>query len=71
MKWTGNELPRNDLNRVHVDFSSTKCNTVTDRHAQSHVDPDTANLSPFQDIKDIEFENIYNDDYLQLDIVTL
>ena len=70
-KWTGNELPTNDLNRVHADFSSTKRITVTNHPGQSRVDPDTVKLSPFQDVEDIEFEDICNDDYPQLDIVTL
>ena len=70
-KWTRNELPTNDLNCVHADFSSTKRITVTDHRAQSCVDPDTAKLSPFQDVEDIEFEDICDDDYLKRDIVTL
>ena len=70
-KWTGNELPTNDLNCVHADFSSTECITVTDHCTQSCVDPDTVKLSLFQEVKDIKFEDIRNDDYPQLDIVTL
>ena len=66
-----NDLPTNDLNRVHADFSSTKRITVTNHRAQSRVDPDTAKLSLFQDVKDIEFEDICDDGYPQLDIVTL
>ena len=70
-KWKGNELPTNDLNRVNADFSSSNRITVTDNHAQSWVDPDTAKLSLFQDVEDIEFEDICDDDTPQLDIVTL
>ena len=70
-KWTGNELPTNGLNRVHANFSSTKRITVTDHRAQSRVDPDTVKLSLFQDVKDIEFEDICDDDYPQFDIVSL
>ena len=70
-KWKGNELPTNDLNRIHVNFSSTNCITVTDHRTQSRVDPDTVKLSPFQDVEDIEFKDICDDDAPQLDIVTL
>ena len=70
-KWKGNELPTNDLNRVNADFSSSNRVTVTDDRAQPRVDPGTAKLSPFQDVEDIEFEDIYDDDAPQLDIVTL
>ena len=69
-KWTGNGLPTNDLGCVHADFSSNKRITVTDHRAQSCVDPNTAKLSPFQDVEDIEFEVICDDDYPQLDIVS-
>ena len=34
-KWKGNELPTNDLNRVHADFSSSNRITLTDNRAQS------------------------------------
>ena len=64
-------MPTNDLNRVHANFNSTKRITVTDYCAQSQVDHDTAKLSPFQDVEDIEFEDICDDDYPQLNIVTL
>ena len=70
-KWTGNELPTNDLNCVNADFSSSHRVTVTDDCAQSRVDPDIAKLSPFQDVEDIEFEDICDDDVPQLDIGTL
>ena len=70
-KWSGNELPTNDLNRVAADFTSSNRVTVTDDRAQSRVDPDSAKLSPFQDVEDIEFEDICDDDAPQLDIVTL
>ena len=71
MKWTRNELPTNDLNRVNAEFTSSNRVTVTDDRAQSRVDPDTAKLSPFQDVEDIDFEDICDDDAPQLDIVTL
>ena len=70
-KWTENELPTNDLNCVHADFSSSNRITVTDHCAQSCVDPDTVKLSLFQDVEDIEFEDICDDDSPQLDIITL
>ena len=70
-KWKGNELPTNDLNRVNVDFSSSNRITVTDHRAQSCVDPDTAQLSLFQDVEDIEVEDMCDDDAPQLDIITL
>ena len=70
-KWTGNELPTNNLNHIHADFNSTKRIIVTAHYAQSRVDPSTVKLSPFHDVEDIEFEDIYDDDYPQLDIVTL
>ena len=68
-KWTGNELPTNDLNHVNADFSSSNRVTVIDDRTQSRVDPDTAKLSPFRDVEDIEFEDICDDDAYQLDIV--
>ena len=71
MNWTRNELPTNDLNRVHADFSSSDCITVTAHCAQSRADPDIAKLSPFQGVEDIEFEDICDGDSPQLDIVTL
>ena len=64
-------MPTNDLNCIHADFSSSKRIIVTDNRAQFRVDPVTAKLSPFQDVKDIELEDICNDDYSQLDIVSL
>ena len=70
-KWTGNELPTNDLHRVQTDFSSDNRITVTDHRAKSRVDPGTAKLSPFQDVEDIDFEDICDDDAPQLDIVSL
>ena len=70
-KWKGSELPTNDLNRVHIDSSSSDCITVNDDRAQSRVDLDTAKLSPFQDVEDMEFEDICDDDAPQLNIVTL
>ena len=68
-KWIGNELPTNNLNCVHADFSSSKCITVTDDCAQSRVHPDTVKLSPFQDVEDLKFEDICDDDAPDLDIV--
>ena len=70
-KWSGNELPTNDLNRVAADFTSSNRVTVTDDRAQFRVDPDTAKLSPFQDVEDIDFGDVCDDDAPQLDIVTL
>ena len=70
-KWSGNELPTNDLNRVQADFSSSKHVTVTDNRAKFRVDPCTAKLSPFQDVEDIELEDICDDNVQQLDIVSL
>ena len=70
-KWKGNELPTNDLNRVDTYFSSSNHITVTDNYAQSCVDPDTAKLSPFSEVEDIEFEDMCNDDAPQIDIATL
>ena len=70
-KWTGNELSMNNLNNVHADFVSAKRITVIDHCAQSRVDPDTMKLSLFQNVKDIKFEDICDNDYPQLDIVTL
>ena len=66
-----NKLPTNDLNRVTAAFSSSNRVTVTDDRAHSRVDPDTAKLSPFQDVEDMEFEYVCDDDAPQLDIVTL
>ena len=37
-KWSANELPTNDLNRVAVDFTSSNQVTVTDDRAQSRVE---------------------------------
>ena len=56
---------------MHANFSSSKCITVTDHHAKSCVDPVTKKLSPFQDVEDIEFEDVCDDDYSQLDIFSL
>ena len=70
-KWSGNEFPTHDLNCVQTDFSSSKRITVTDDCAKFRVDPCTAKLSPFQDVEDIELEDICDDDALQLDIVSL
>ena len=70
-KWRGNELPTNDLNCVNVDFSSSKLITVTDDRTQSQVHPDTAKLSPFQNVESIEFKDICDDDAPNLDIITL
>ena len=70
-KWTGNELPTNDLNRINDDFTSRNRVTITDDRAQSRVDPDTAKLSPFQDVEDIDFKDICDDNAPQLDVVTL
>ena len=47
MKWKGNELQTNDLNRVNTNFSSSNRITVTDHRVQSCVDPDTAKLLLF------------------------
>ena len=71
MKRTGNELPTNDLNYVQADFSSSKHITVTDYSTKFCVDPAMAKLSPFQDVEDIEFEDVCDDNYPQLDIVSL
>ena len=68
-KWKGNELPTNNLNRVHADFSSSNRITATDHRAQSRVDPDTAKLSPFQDVEDIAFKVICDNDARQLNIL--
>ena len=65
-------MPANDINCVHADFSSSNRITVPDHRSQSRVYPDTAKLSLFQDVEDIEFEDICDDDDAsQLDIVTL
>ena len=64
-------MPTNDFNRVHADFSSSNRITVTDHRAQSRVDPDIVKLSLFQDVEDIEFEDICDDDAPELDIVIL
>ena len=64
-------MTTNDLNSVNVDFTSSNCVTVTNDRVQSRVDPDTAKLSPFQDVEDIDFEDICDDDAPQLDVVTL
>ena len=71
IKWKGNELPTNDLNCVNTDFSSSNCITVTDDRAESQLHLDTVNLSPFQDMEDIDFENICDDDAPDLDIFSL
>ena len=70
-KWKGNELPKNDLNCVNTDFSSSNHITVTDNHAQSRVNPHTTKFSLFQDVEAIEFEDMCDDDATHLDIVTL
>ena len=70
-KWTGNELSTNNLNCVAADFNSSNRVTVTDDRAQSRVDPDTAKLSPFQDVEAIDFGDICDEDAPQLDIQTL
>ena len=70
-KWTGNELPTNDLNCVQTDFSFSNGIMVTDHRAKSRVDPDTAKLSPFQGVEDIEFDDVCDDDVPQHDIVSL
>ena len=70
-KWSGNELPTHNLNHVQIDFSSSKHVKVTDDCAKFRVDPCTAKLSPFQDVEDIELEDICDDDVPQLDIVSL
>jgi len=70
-KRTGNELPTNDLNHVNADFSSSNFITVTDERAQSQAHSDTAKLSPFQDVEDIDFEDICDDDAPDFDIVFL
>ena len=57
------------MNRFNDDFSSSNRITVTDEHAQTRVHPDTTKLSPFQDVKDIEFEDICDDDAPDLDII--
>ena len=36
-KWTGNELPTNNLNCVNADFSSSNCITITDERVQTRV----------------------------------
>ena len=70
-KWSGNELPTHNLNCVAAAFNSSNRVTVTDDRAQSRVDPDTAKLSPFQDVEDIDFGDICDEDAPQLDIQTL
>ena len=70
-KWIGNELSTNNLNCINADFSTSRRITITDNRAQSWVHPDTAKLSPFQDVEDIEFEDICDDDDPDLNIVTL
>ena len=34
-KWIGNQLLTNGVNRVHANFSSNNCITVTDNYSQS------------------------------------
>ena len=46
-KWTGNELPTNDLNCVKADFSCSNRITITDDTAQSRVHPYSVRLFPF------------------------
>ena len=70
-KWKKIELPANDLNCVHADFSSKNCISMTDNCVQSWVHSDSAKLSSFQDVNSIDFEDIYNDDAPDLDIVSL
>ena len=64
-------MPSNDSNCVNTEFSSSNRITVTDEHAQSQVHPNTVELSPFQDVEDIEFEDICVDNAPDRDIVTL
>ena len=63
-KWSGNKLQTNDLNCVQTDVSSSRYIMVTDHHAKSRVDPDTNNLPPFEDVENIDFDNIGDDDAL-------
>ena len=56
-------MPTNDLNRVNAYFSSSNHIAVTN--------PDTVKLLLFQDVEDIKFEDMCDDDAPQLDIVTL
>ena len=56
---------------MQANFSSSNRITVTENCTKSHVDPATAKLSPFQDVEDMEFDNVCDDDYPQLDIVSL
>ena len=44
---------------------------MTDDCAQFWVHPDTAKLSPFQDVEDIDFKDICDDDAPDLDIVSI
>lgn len=71
MKWKGNKLPKHDLNCVDADFSSKNCPTVTDDCAQTRVQPDNVKLLPFQDVEEIEFEDICDDNIPDLDIQQL
>ena len=56
---------------MHTDIRSNNHITVTDDRVQSQIHPDTAKLSLFQDVEDIDFEDIYYDNDPDLDIVTL
>ena len=56
---------------MQTDFSSRKRITVTNDRAKFCVYSCTAKLSPFQDVEDIELEDICDDDVPQLDIVSL
>ena len=44
---------------------------MTNDRAQSWIHPDIAKLSLFQDVEDIDFEDIYGDDAPDLNIVSL
>ena len=70
-KWRGNELPINDVNCVNVSFRSRNGITVSDDRVQSQIHPDTAKISLFQDVEDIKFKYICDNDASNLDIITL
>ena len=65
------------LNRMYVgsdvgpSIGSTNCITVIDNRACAVVKSDTVKLSPFQDADDIDLEDVYDNDALNLDIATI
>ena len=56
---------------MQTNFSPSNRITVIDHCAKSRVDLDTAKLSPFQDVEDIDFEDTCDDNEPQFDIVSL